>query len=238
MALTKSAIYSNKSIEILHHHNHIGFYFFTETNFPRSHLPQTSCPINSLGKRFSMKELKRLAKRILILSSYCPNMSQGTDSIKSWDTTSVEWRRCMNRENPTVCFSKERTTLGFDKKEVCLIMNTTLQWTNYAQQGFNYFTKWKKINQRVLLLTNNNIVGLEIAADRGWFQHNYIVRRSSIIHLLFQLEGLSWSVFVPQRKASTFWKRLNQAALPPVLWLHRSLLLVCPYYGRTKQIWP
>ena len=28
---------------------------------------------------------------------------------------------------------------------------------------------------------------------------------------------LSWSVFVPQRKASTLWKRLNQAALPPVL---------------------
>ena len=63
---------------------------FTETNFPRSHLPQTSCPINSLGKRFSMKELKRLGKRILITSSYCPNMSQATDSIKSWDTTSVE----------------------------------------------------------------------------------------------------------------------------------------------------
>ena len=28
-------------------------------------------------------------------------------------------------------------------------------------KGFNYLTKWKKINQRVLLLTNNNI-GLEI----------------------------------------------------------------------------
>ena len=28
-------------------------------------------------------------------------------------------------------------------------------------KGFNYLAKWKKINQRVLLLTNNNI-GLEI----------------------------------------------------------------------------